>query len=228
LPTSTGGASINLNGTTAYLEAPSAAELNPSADWTVEVWFRDETPGGYNHARTRILAKGNSSLDPEVPYFLTIESNELVAGFRVGGSSRVLRYNLALGGVTANAWHHVAATYSAATRALTLYIDGVQVAQNVGIAAGTTGNTRPVRIGRDGSGSFYWRGKLDDLRIWAILRTPAEIQATFRSEFTTSPPGLVANWRFAEGTGPFAVDYAGTRQDATLLSGATWSVDTHP
>src|SRR5207253_686782 len=35
--------SLSLNGTTAYGEAPNAAELNP-ASWTFEVWVKDENP----------------------------------------------------------------------------------------------------------------------------------------------------------------------------------------
>src|SRR5206468_4057022 len=50
------GNSLALNGTSAYAEAPNAVELNVS-DWTFELWFRDEN-SGYNHARTRILTKG--------------------------------------------------------------------------------------------------------------------------------------------------------------------------
>ena len=44
---------MRLNGLTAYAEAPDHPELG-SADWTFEVWFRDDNPS-YTHPRARIL-----------------------------------------------------------------------------------------------------------------------------------------------------------------------------
>jgi len=61
--------SLGLNGTTAYGEAPNSADLNVS-NWTFELWFRDDNPG-YNHARTRILTKGDAT-SAEVPFFASI------------------------------------------------------------------------------------------------------------------------------------------------------------
>jgi len=219
-------ASLSLNGTTAYAEAPHAAELNTIGDWTVEAWFKDETPGGYNHPRTRIITKGDTSTSAEVPYFLNIQDNRLWAGRRVGGNSQVINYILT--GVAPNTWHHVAATFQNSGRRLTLYLDGVQVAQ-VTFFTTSQGNTNPVSIGRDGgSTAYFWRGKLDDVRIWNVVRTPAEIQATFLTEIVGSPPGLVGHWRFNDGIGFTAADTAGTPQNAALLGGAGWSPDVHP
>src|SRR5205807_8993924 len=67
---STGQSSLSLNGSS-YAEAPNASELNTTADWTVEAWFKDETSGGYNHARERIITKGDTAA-AEVPYFIDV------------------------------------------------------------------------------------------------------------------------------------------------------------
>jgi Concanavalin A-like lectin/glucanases superfamily len=111
--------SLQLNGTTGYAQAPHAAELAVS-NWTFELWFKDEHPSGYNHAsRGRLLTKGEIT-GTEVPLFASIQSNVLTVGLRSGGNAQVLTFNLATGGVSAGAWHHLAATFNSSTRQLTI------------------------------------------------------------------------------------------------------------
>src|SRR5262249_39645957 len=50
--------SLALSGT-GNAEAPLAAKLNITGDWTVETWFKDESPSGYNHDFAYLLIKGN-------------------------------------------------------------------------------------------------------------------------------------------------------------------------
>ncbi|MGH2491036.1 MAG: DUF1735 and LamG domain-containing protein, partial [Candidatus Limnocylindria bacterium] len=71
-------------------------------------------------------------------------------------------------------------------------------------------------------------GKLDDIRIWNVTRTAAQIAASYQTELSSAPAGLVANWKFDEGAGTTAADSAGASQNATLFGGAAWSSDIHP
>jgi Concanavalin A-like lectin/glucanases superfamily len=89
----------------------------------------------------------------------------------------------------------------------------------------SVGNTGPLIIGRSGASGEYFLGRVDDVRIWSVVRTAAEISANFQSELSGAPAGLVGNWRFDEGLGLTAVDSAGTPQNATLQGGAAWSPD---
>src|SRR5207302_1311927 len=110
-------------------------ELSGVVDWTIEAWFKDENPT-YNHPRARILTKGDIS-SAEVPFFAAIDSNLLSIGVRAGGVPGTVVYDLAAGGVTPNAWHHLAASFVSATRTVTIYVDGTQRAQSVLAAAST-------------------------------------------------------------------------------------------
>ena len=221
-----GQSSLSLNGG-GSAEAPHAAELNTTASWTIEAWFRDETAAvGYNHARARIITNGDTA-NAEVPYFMDITLNQLFVGRRVGGASQVIGYNLATNGVSHNAWHHAAASFNSATGRLTLYLDGAQVAQSAVLGGASLGNTNPVSIGRNGGATANaWVGKLDDVRVWNVARTQSEISSNFLSELSGSPAGLVGNWRFNEGAGAIAADSAGAAQDAALQAGAAFSADT--
>jgi Concanavalin A-like lectin/glucanases superfamily len=69
-----------------------------------------------------------------------------------------------------------------------------------------SGQLRPIgasgivalRIGRDGFAGAFWRGKLDDVRLWNVARTADQIQAGYLTQLAGSQSGLVANWQFDE------------------------------
>jgi hypothetical protein len=217
--------SLALNGTTAYAEAPDAAKLNLTGDWTVETWFKDETAGGYNHPFAKLVAKADRNASPEVTYMIVIGNNVLRAGVQHNNVSIYAEADLAT--TTANAWHHVAAAFTRSTANLTVYLDGVQVAeQTLGVLS--DGNTVPVGMGRGGSGGYYFTGKLDDVRIWNTSRTASEIAANMAAEFSSAPAGLIANWKFDEASGTTAADSTPAPDNATLNGGATFSTDVHP
>ena len=95
------------------------------------------------------------------------------------------------------------------------------------LKAKSSGNTLPVQIGRNGrdTGKFF-HGKLDDVRIWNVVRQQAEITAGYRNELGGPQIGLVANW-WLDGTNG-AVDSSGHGHDAVLTGNATFSSDLHP
>ncbi len=214
---------FSLGVTSGYAEAPLAPKLNITGDWTVESWFKDEDPAGYNHDYAYILLKGNTDVDSESPFVLGVQYGNLFAGVRTGWTNQLATVSLAT--TTTNRWHHVAATFVAATRTVTIYLDGAQVTQGALPARTTTGNTRPLEIGRNGNGAGGWRGKIDDLRIWNIVRTPAEIQSSYATELGTAPAALVGDWKFNEGTGANATDSSANPVTAILFGSATWSTD---
>jgi hypothetical protein len=220
----TGPHSLALNGTSAYAEVTHAPELNLVADWTIELWFKDESAQGYFHLPRVLLTKGDPLIDRQVPYGLAIAFGVLAVGERSGDGGRLLAYNLAQHRVSANAWHHVAASLQSSSGTLALYLDGVLVAQRSAPTADRIGNSRSLSIGRDGSVGAFWAGKLDDVRLWNVARTARQIRASYRQQLGAPETGLVANWQFDEGIGGLAQDSAGSHV-ASLLGGASFSTD---
>jgi hypothetical protein len=217
-----------LNGTTAAAQVPPTTALNLTNDWTIEAWFKDEDPRGFNHGYAGLLYKGDRDRDPEAPYFLEVGFKRLQAGLRSGWTDYSVQYELS-STVDPKRWHHAAATFRVSTRTLTLYLDGLPVAQTR-VARASRGNTRPLELGRIGVQSGkYLRGKLDDVRVWNVVRTPAQIAANYRTEPDTSVEfsGLVANWTFNEASGTQADDARGG-PPARLSGGAGFATDVHP
>jgi hypothetical protein len=99
-----------------------------------------------------------------------------------------------------NTWYHVAVTFDDATNTITLYKNGVQV--GTGTTAGPYSESK-LFIGTYNFGEHYhvgWDGMIDEVRIWNIVRTPAQIAAGYNCRVTGDEPGLLAYYNFNQGT----------------------------
>jgi hypothetical protein len=109
-------------------------------------------------------------------------------------------------------WQHVAATYNGST--ITIYRNGVQV----GTAAhsGTVTPSEFIYMGRFGLSAY--KGLTDEVRVWNLVRTQAEIQATFSETWSGPRPGLVGYWRFDDDNefGQAVVDSSGSNNNGWL------------
>lgn len=102
------------------------------------------------------------------------------------------------------AWHHVAATYDGTY--MRLYIDGVMANQVIVAPDPTTNlsrtisvNSNPLFIGyQNGYTNEFYKGKMDELRIWNRVLSPCEI-ASNRSCELTNQNRLVAYYKFNQG-----------------------------
>jgi hypothetical protein len=223
-----GSGSLALNGSTAFADVAAAPELNLTGSWTVEGWFKDQDPGGFNHDYRQILNKGDRNASSESPYYVTLGYNSILAGVRTAGTDYPITFDLAVAGLSPTQWHHVAVTFRGDLNVLNLWVDGVHRGYRTVPTHSAVGNSLPLQIGRNGPTSGkYWRGLIDDVRIWNVARSGTDITATFRTELTTAPSGLVANWRFNDGGGATASDLVAGRV-ATLRGGASFSSDVHP
>ncbi|MDB5267267.1 MAG: C-terminal target protein [Hymenobacter sp.] len=99
-------------------------------------------------------------------------------------------------------WHHVAATFDGTTR--TIYLDGVAVGSDTpgGHAVPSPGN---LRIGctngpNPGGGYEYFNGSIDEVRIWSVARSAADIKAAYTNQPAVPQAGLVAAYDFDAGT----------------------------
>jgi hypothetical protein len=97
-------------------------------------------------------------------------------------------------------WTHLAATYDAATTSLRLYRDGQLIAARI---IGTTcalNGPGPISttVGAEGADGF--RGEIDDVRAFGTVLTRDEIEAGRYAELLGNETGLVAYYRFDDGT----------------------------
>lgn len=125
-------------------------------------------------------------------------------------------------------FHHYAITYDRTADVGKMFFDGVEVVSTSALLGANTrtGATGELGIGRDVSLARFGHAIEDDVRIWNVARTQAQIAENMDTELVGNEPGLVGYWRFNEGAGPTAKDKTANANHGTI-TGAAYSGD-HP
>jgi hypothetical protein len=109
-----------------------------------------------------------------------------------------------------------------------LYINGVLEGQRDAPIDVTSSG--PVRIGAnrlnnaaaDASPVFPFKGSIREVRVWNTARSSQDIADNLSRCISRGARGLVAHYRFAEGSGDVLRDATGNRNDAVLRNGPVW------
>jgi hypothetical protein len=140
------------------VRAPDSASLDAKNGLTLETWvFVDVLP----------LTGRAGLIDNDGQYGLFLAaSGELRC--TIGGAVMS-----PVGAVTTGAWVHVACTWDGLT--IRLYTNGAEVASTPSAGMLGTGNTEGLALGGNSPSGDQLTGKLDELRIWNVARTAAEV-----------------------------------------------------
>jgi len=112
-----------------------------------------------------------------------------------------------------NQWHHLAAVYDGAM--LKLYLNGELVGEKA--QSGSIRTLEDLYIGWLYN-EEYFRGDLDDIRIWNYPRSEADLQAFAKRRLKGNESGLVGYYRFANQT---ALDYSDQANHGTIVGNPT-------
>ena len=104
--------------------------------------------------------------------------------------------------VTANQWSHLSAVIDPANESMTLYVNGLLVAERTNVTAGpdlSQGLAGQVTIGGipSGAGAQMFAGQIDDFRIWNVARPIDQLAAV---DVADSSAGLVLSMRADDGS----------------------------
>ncbi|MEO6314880.1 MAG: LamG-like jellyroll fold domain-containing protein [Chitinophagaceae bacterium] len=119
--------------------------------------------------------------------------NNVVGYLHIGGAFRTISAAYP----SRNAWHHLALTYDGAN--MKLYIDGT-LANSLAQTGVISVNSNVLALGNQTGFSEYFGGYADEVRIWNVARTQAQIQAAQQIEIDpTAQTGLVSYYTFNQG-----------------------------
>ena len=175
------GNALVFNGTSALVTINNSASLQLGTAMTLEAWV---SPSTVSSAWRDVIYKGNDN------YYLEGTSPTSGAGRRGGTFSGSPIYGTTA--LTANTWTHLAATYDGTT--MRLYVNGVQVASQAQTGAIAT-STNPLQIGGDSIYGQYFAGTIDEVRVYNVALTAAQIQSdtnTPLGNIPTAPGNLSA------------------------------------
>ena len=163
---------FNLSGgpATGYLSAPPAGLPATNGQQTISVWLS--------------LNSRSSATQSVVSMMDTVQGVSLQLGFKdsragvwqSGGGWLVVGNQL-----PSKTWNHYAYTFDGQTHRF--YFNGAEVGNSTIVPRGA--NTNLLEIGRNGGGTEYFKGTLDEVRIYNRALTQAEIQALMTISVTS-------------------------------------------
>lgn len=171
------GSCLVFNGTNNYVQGPSSNKITGDnlQAITISAWVKTtSTAAQYPVAIKRSAAQST---------LISLDSNQNSAGTAAAGYLGFLTRNYADsahsylvydGDYNDGQWHHLAAVINGMTRIL--YIDGVQrgIDTDQGMQS-VAGNTASVFIGSFDSSQLFFRGAIDEVRIYKRALTAGEI-----------------------------------------------------
>lgn len=97
-----------------------------------------------------------------------------------------------------NRWYHLAFVYNGTT--LAIYVDGVKDIDTDKMAGKTYTFKGGVNIAASGSQYFPNALMVNEVRVWTVARTPAQLKE-FEYGVAPNTPGLIEYWKMDEGSG---------------------------
>ncbi len=170
---------LRFDGVDDYVLVANSAALNPTSTLTIEAWVwrtnasRCETIVGKDYLTSFWLGFCNGPIR-----FYAHGANTEVAG------------NTA---IPAGQWTHIAVTYNGTTRRY--YVNGVLDLTSTANNGPLVSNAANLGIGADATTAYRFSGYLDEVRVWNVVRTQAQIQANLDRPIDVEP-GLIGVWRF--------------------------------
>jgi hypothetical protein len=118
-------------------------------------------------------------------------------------------------------WVHLSWAYTGNHGTLSFTVNGVEHAVTTK-AGPPTLKLFPgiVTLGRSLMFGGGWTGVIDEVRVWSVARTPAEVARDMKVVLKGTEPGLVAYWRLDEGTGIVANDVLNKQSHALTTCSA--------
>lgn len=179
------GGALTFNGTNSYVQTPPLA--TPASELTISVWAKSATPTWNTWGA--LISKGNS-------FFLGGNSGATSMRFEAfsGGVGQNRGYGNEAG-FDITQWHHYLVTYSASGKRSNMYVDGV-LKNSGGVPGNIDADAGPFYIGKANVKGRYFKGSIDDVRIYDYAMTDLEALTAYRGN-----SGLVLRYMLDESAG---------------------------
>jgi hypothetical protein len=198
------GRGCRFDGSTQYL---NSSVINFPSPFTLSTWVNlDSTAtdiqtiwankaGGYNTAGFALYLNSYQTSDRK----LILETGNSVSGATA---------STGIGAVSSGQWHQITAVVDRAGGKAQFYVNGKDLTQIENIRTDFANQTA-VNLGRFTSGNYYWKGKMDELRIESAMRSTNWAWASWMTVVSNS---VLASYSSVVQQ-PLAISIAGTGKE---------------
>lgn len=180
------GNALSFDGVNDKVEIVDKSNLDLTINYTLECWIKPErfTPlAGLISKYQMPNANG---------YFLRLSGTTAATGLNFDGMKTQD------GILTAGKWYHIAAVNDNGTRHL--YVNGSEIPLS-GTPFFILSNDNMLTLGVDYEAApRYFHGAMDEVRIWNVPRSASELATNMKTVIDPATTGLVAYYRFNQGT----------------------------
>ena len=166
------GGGLSFDGTNDYLTAPNSSSLNVAGSaLALSLWLNPSATGTGDQV---VIGKHwNAAMtSPYYQYGLELQDNGSRPVFQIGTPSGVLSATMSTP-LAKGQWSHLAVIFNGTT--VQFYVNGTLVSTGT-LNAIITARNNPLRVGADASTGQFYKGLLDNLRIYNRTLSAAEIQ----------------------------------------------------
>ncbi|MCG3155713.1 MAG: hypothetical protein DKINENOH_02321 [bacterium] len=195
---------LEFDGRDDIVKIPDAGNALDLDDFTIEAWVY-RLSANANHMLVSKAEAGETAAVNSNFWLWIKDNNRAEVGWELANSE-----NQQVESTTAiapNKWYHIAGVRAAGASTLRIYVNGELDAPPHPTSGQPNRQDVPVYLGdTPGVANEKFHGIIDEVRIWNVARSAAEIRATMNAELTGSEPGLVGYWRLNEGEGQLVHD----------------------
>lgn len=198
------GNSVLMNGVNDAITIPNNAAINfGTSNFSVELWYKSPA----NNRQEIFVSKRADGCDGTGALWgiTKLSNNSISCELNVSGGG--LTYYINIPNAFDNNWHHLG--YVRDGTNLLVYKDGVLVGTTTTVTVRDVDNSSALGIGTGVCSPFmpgggYPTATFDEIRLWNIARTQAQIVATMNQQISGNEAGLVGYWdmnRNGQGSG---------------------------
>ena len=200
---------LYFDGVNDYVNAGTDPSLKVTTNLTLEAWINPQ-----QDSRTRII------VGREGEYLLALSGADNTIFYAIANTNPGYNWTSTGYAVKSNEWSHI--TFSFDNGRIKTYVNGqlVYTYDGVGTIGDVNSQQDELRIGnRQVNGSEFFKGQIDEVRVWNTTRTQAQIQANLSQTLTGKEQGLVGVWNFEEASGQIVSDATTNNNNGMLMNG---------
>lgn len=195
--------------------------LSTTSTLTIEAWLYPRSTN-YDRLITNFSGAGAIQAGEFILDSYNVTDNGRGLRILLAGAGGVSHTTSAANAMTLNAWNHIAITFN--NGVVKIFVGGIQVATSTAPFTTIPGTAYPIHFGEDrvpGTAEFF-NGKMDEVRIWSVARSAAELTAKKDFCLNGTETNLQLYYSFDQSSGTTLTDLVSAKNGTlTNMDGAT-------